>query len=120
MTDQSFHQLRYQLKVRISPVGFKHGELRVVPARDPFVTKVAVHLEHLGKPADQKAFQIELRRDPQEKINSQRLMMSLKRLDSSAAGHVLHHRRFHLDKTAVIKKFPDLTEHPAPDQECPP
>src|ERR1700757_338362 len=120
MTDQSFHQLRYQLKVRISPVRFQHGELRVVPARDPFVTKVAVHLEYLGKSADQKAFKIELRRDAQEKIDSQRVMMSLKRLSRSTAGHRLHHRRFHLDKTAVIKELPDLTEHPAPDQECPP
>src|ERR1700733_1563344 len=119
MTDQVFHELRYQLKVCISPIGFQHGELGVMPARDAFIAKVPVQLEDLRKSANQESFQVELRRDSQEKINPQCVMMSLEWLRCSAAGHCLHHRRFHLDKATVIKKLPDLTEHLAPNQECP-
>jgi hypothetical protein len=53
------------LEVGEGPVGFEHGELRIVAARDALVAEVAVEFEDFGEAADQQALEEQLRRDAQ-------------------------------------------------------
>src|SRR5438132_7964132 len=61
MADEFLDQLGHFFKIGVSPIGFEHRELRVVPARDAFVSEVAVELENSVEPADEQPLQIKLR-----------------------------------------------------------
>ena len=108
MADQFLDQLGDLLEIRVGPVAFEHGELRIVPARDAFVAEVAVHFEDLVEPADEQSFQVKLRRDAQIEIDPERLVMRAKRLRRRAARDGLQHRRFHFLKPARFHEAPHL------------
>ena len=108
MADQLLDQLRDLLEIRVGPIAFEHGELRIVPARDAFVAEVAVHLENLVETADEQSLQIKLRRDPQKEIDPERLVMGAERLRRRAACDRLQHRRFHFLKPARLHEAPHL------------
>ena len=58
-------------EIGISPINFEHGEFRIVLPGNAFVSKVPVQLEYFRESANQKAFQIEFRRDPEIEIESE-------------------------------------------------
>src|SRR3954471_5285111 len=96
MTNESLHQIRHLLEIGVCPVDLEHGELRIVTARNSFVSKVPVQLEHLGKTGHQETFQVKLRCDSQIKIQTKGVVMSLEWFGSSSSGHCLQHRSLHL------------------------
>ena len=68
-----------------------------MPRRDALVPEIAIDLIHAFEPADDEPLQIKLRRDPQIKIDIERIVMGHEGLRRGAAVERLHHRRFHLD-----------------------
>ena len=52
MAGEFLDEIGHFLEVGERPVGFQHGELRIVAARDAFVAEVAVEFEDLGEAAD--------------------------------------------------------------------
>ncbi len=113
MANQFLHQIGDLLEIRIGPVGFEHGELGIVPARNAFVPEVSVQLENLVEAAHEQPLQIKLRRDAERKIEAERIVMGAERLGRRAARHRLQHRRFHFQKSAVFQK----PAHLAHDQD---
>ena len=105
MADQFLDQVRDLLEIGIGPVGFEHGELRIVLSRDAFVAEVAVQLEDLVETADEQTLQIKFRRDAQIKIEPERLVMGAERFRRRAARDGLQHRRLHFQKSALLHEI---------------
>ena len=111
MTNQFFDEVRHLLEIGICPVGFEHGEFRIVLSGNAFVAEVPVDFENLVEPAYQQTFQIQLRRDAQIKIEAERLVMRAERLGRGAAGDGLQNRRLHFQKAALLEKTPGLANN---------
>src|SRR4026207_152779 len=60
---------------------------------------------------NQKTLQIKFRRDPQIKIQSQRLMTSREWLCRRSACDRLQHRSLHFHKAAILQKTANLTNN---------
>ena len=117
MTDQFFNKVRDFLEIGIGPVGFEHGELGIVSSRNAFIAEVAIQFEDLVEAADEQTLQIKLRRDPQIKIEPERLVMGAERFRRRAARDGLQHRRFHFEKSARLHELPDLAQDRDPFRE---
>ena len=61
--------------------------------RDAFVAEVAVDLEHALEAADDQALQVQLRRDAQEHLHVERVVVRDERLGRGAARDRVQHRR---------------------------
>ena len=88
-------------------VELHHGELGVVADRDPFVAEVAVDLEDPLEAADHQPLQIELRRDAQEELHVERVVMGGEGPRRGAAGDRLHHRRFDFEEIVLDHEVAD-------------
>src|SRR3981081_3759336 len=104
MTNQFFAQVRHLFEVRISPIRFQHGELRIVFSRNSFVPKVSVELKHFIESAHEQTLEIKFRRNTQIKIESKRFVTRLKWLRSRSARYRLKNRRCTLQKTFVFEE----------------
>ena len=62
--------------------------------REAFVAEVAVDFEHLLETADDQTLQIQLRRDAQELLHVERVVVRDEGLGCGTAGDRVHHRRF--------------------------
>ena len=97
-------------QVAVVPVGrveLQHRELGVVPRRDAFVAEVAVDLEHALEAADDQALQVQLRRDAQEQLHVERVVVRDERPGRGAAGDRLHHRRLDLEEAVRDHELAD-------------
>ena len=95
------HQL---LIVAVGLVELEHRELGIVLRRDPFVPEVTVDLVDAFDAADRQPLQIELRRDAQEQLHVERVVMRHERPRERAAGNRLHHRRLDLEIAARVQE----------------
>jgi hypothetical protein len=100
-------------------VELEHRELGVVLRRDPFVAEVPVDLVDPLEAADHEALQIELRRDPQEELHIERVVVRHERPGERASGKGLHHRRLDFEVAASVQEAANAVEDPAPDLEHP-
>ena len=73
----------------------------------PFVAEVAVDLVDALQAADHQALQVKFRRDAQEQIDVERVVMGDERPRGGASGDRLHHRSFDLDEVARIEEAAD-------------
>ena len=110
------HQL---LVVAVGLVELEHRELGVVLRRDPLVPEVAVDLVDPLDAADRQPLQIQLRRDAQEQLHVERVVMRHERPRQRAAGDRLHHRRLDFEVAARVQEAADRRQHPAADLEHP-
>ncbi len=110
------HQI---LVVAVGLVELEHRELGVVLRRDPLVPEVAVDLVDAFDSADGQALEIELRRDAQEQLHVERVVMRDERPRERAAGDRLHHRRLDFEVAARVQKRADRRQHPAAHLEYP-
>src|SRR4051794_9135560 len=108
MTNHLLDQVCDLFEISVGPVPFEHRELRIVPPRYAFVPEVSVQLENLVEPPDQEPLEVKLGRDSQIQVESERLVMSSKRLRRRAAGHGLEHRRLHFEKTSRFHEASDF------------
>ena len=87
--------------VRVVAVGLvelEHRELGVVAGGQALVAEHPPDLEHPLEAADGEALQVELRRDPQEELHVERVVVRGERLGQRAAGDRVEDRRLHLDE----------------------
>ena len=102
--DQLLGELHQVVVVGVGLVELEHGELGVVLGADAFVAEVAVDLVDAVEAADDQALQIELRRDAQEEVHVERVVMGLEGPRRGAAGDLLHHRRFDFEVAALVEE----------------
>src|SRR5205807_6108194 len=93
-------------------------EFRIVLPRNAFVSKIPVQFKHLGESANEQAFQIKLRRDPQIQIKPERFVVSTKWRSGRAASHRLQNRRLHFRKTAILQKPANFAHQRDPFLKC--
>src|SRR3569833_2128848 len=67
-SQQVAHQRHHAAVVAVRLINLEHGELRVVPARDPLVAEIAANFEYAIEPRDEHALEIEFERDAEKKI----------------------------------------------------
>ena len=65
-------------------VELEHRELGIVPRRQAFVAEHAGDLEHAVEAADDEPLQVELRRDAQEEVHVERVVVRDERTCASA------------------------------------
>src|SRR5215469_14175002 len=106
MTNQFFSQIRHLLEIRICPVSLKHREFRIVLSRNPFVSKVTIDFKNLVEPAYKQTLEIELQRDAEVKIETERLVMCTERFGGGASGNRLQNWRLNFQKAAFFQKAP--------------
>ena len=90
--------------VRIGLVELEHGELGVVLRADALVAEVAVDLVDAVQAADDQALEVKLRRDAQEEVDVQRIVVRREGPRRGAAGDGLHHRGFDFEIAAVVEE----------------
>jgi hypothetical protein len=86
-------------------ISLKHRKLRVVAARDAFVTKVAVEFEDLSEASNEEALEVELRRNTHSERHAEGIVMSLERLGGSATGHVVKHWGLNFEVVTLVKEI---------------
>ena len=97
----------------IGPVELHHGEFGVVLDGNPFIAEIPVDFKNPVETAHHQTFQIQLRRDPQEQIHFQGVVMGHKRFGRGSAGDRLHHRGFHLEIIVLDHEIADQVDDPA-------
>ena len=110
MTDQFFNEIRHLLEIRVGPVGFEHGELRIMFSGNAFVAKVAIDFKDLVEPAYQQPFQIKLRRNAQIKIETERFVVGAERLGRRASSDRLQDWRLDFQKAALFEETSRLPD----------
>src|SRR5439155_5532103 len=98
ITNQFLDEIRYLFEIRIGPVGFQHGEFRIVFSGNAFVAKVAVDFKDFVEPTHQQPFQIKLRRNEQVEIETNRFVVRAERLGRRAASDGLQDWRLDFQK----------------------
>jgi hypothetical protein len=93
------------------PVRLEHRELGVVLRRDPLVAEVAADLVHALEPADQETLQVQLRRDAQEHVDVERLVMGHERRRETASGDGLQHRGLDLHVPLAVEMCSEGRQH---------
>ena len=106
-----------RLVVAVGLVELEHRELGVVLRRDPLVPEVTVDLVDPFDAADAQPLEVELRRDAQEQLHVERVVMRHERAGEGAAGNRLHHRRLDLEIAASVEELPHRGQHAAPHLE---
>ena len=99
------------LVVAVGLVELEHRELGIVLGRDPLVAEVAVDLVDPLEAADDQPLQIQLRRDAQEELHVERVVVRHERPRQRAAGDRLHHRRLDFEIAARVQEPADRREH---------
>ncbi len=102
-TTQLLREVHQVAVVRVRPVELDHRELGVVPRGQPLVAEIPVDLVDLLEPADDQALEVELRRDAQEHLHVERVVVRDEGPGRGAAGNRLHHRRLHFHEAAIVE-----------------
>jgi hypothetical protein len=94
----------------VGQVGLAHRELGIVPRGEPLVAEVAPDLEHALEAAHQQPLEVQLRRDAQEELHVQRVVVRDERPRRRAAGDGLQQRRLHLEEAAPLQEGPQVRD----------
>ena len=94
--------------IAVGLIDFEHRELRVVLPRNTFVAENSANLEHAVVAAHKQTFEPQLRRDAQEKVHAESVVVGLERPRRRAARRAFQHRRFHFDELLRFEKPPDV------------
>ena len=84
---------------------------------EAFVAKVAVDLEHLLEAAHDQTLEVELRRNAQEQLHVERVVVGGKGFGRGAAGDGMHHRRLHLEEAVADHVIANRLHHAAAGHE---
>ncbi len=81
---------------------------------NPLVAEVAVEFVDAVHAADEEALEVEFRRDAQEELHVERVVVRDERLRRGAPRDGVHHRRLHLQEPARIEELPQKPDdlHP--------
>ena len=106
-----FDKLGHDFEVGEGLVGFEHRELRIVTARDAFVTEVTVEFEKLGETTDEQPFQEKLRSDAHGERHAEGVVMRLEGACGGPTGDALKHRGFDFEVAAGVEEVADRSDH---------
>ena len=112
-------ELHEHLIVHVGPVELEHRELGVVLRRDALIPEVTIDLEHPFDSAHGQPLEVQLRRDAQEQLHVERVVMRDERPGQRAAGERLHHRRLDLEEAMAGEEVAHRGHRPAADFEHP-
>ena len=101
VAQQVFGEAHQILVVPVRRVELHHRELGVVPHADAFVAETPVDLEHALEAADDQALQVQLRRDAQEHLLVQRVVVRDEGLGVGPAGNGVQHGRLDFHEAAL-------------------
>ena len=87
--------------------------------RQALVAKAAVDFVDALESAHHKAFQEQFGRNAQVQIGIQAVVVGHERTRRGAAGDGVHHRRFHLQKTAIVEEAPQRRDDASAQLEDP-
>ncbi len=107
------------MEVLVGLVELEHRELGVVARGDAFVPEVAVDLEDFLQAAHGEALQVQLRRDAQEELHVERVVVRLERPCRGSARNRMHHRRLDLEVAALHEELADRLHELRADLEGP-
>ena len=93
-SQQVLGQVHQVMIIRIGLIEFQHGEFRIMPGRQPLVTKITINLVDLFITTDNQSFQIQFRCDTQKQVHVQRIVEGSERPCSGTTRNGLHHRCF--------------------------
>jgi len=108
--DELFAEGHQIVIVRVGLIELKHGELGVVARADALVAEVAVNLVDAIHAADYEPLEVELRRDAEEEIQIERVMVRSEWLSGGASSDLVHHGSFDFEVAATIEKLADGAE----------
>ena len=117
--DQLLGERHQLLVVAVRLIELQHGELGVVPCRNPFIPEAPIDLVHPLEAAHHQPLEIQLRRDPKVERHIERVMVRHEWPGARATGQWLHHRRLDLEIPARVETLPHRGEYVAPDFEDP-
>ena len=100
------------LIVAVGLVQLQQREFGVVPRADALVAEVARELVDALEPADQAALQVQLRRDAQEQVHVQRVVVRRERPGGGAAVDRLQYGRFDFEKSAAMQHAAGVVDDP--------
>ena len=103
MGDELLGERHHVAVVAVGLVELEHRELGVVPGRQALVAEHPADLEHPLEAADHEPLQVQLRRDAQEELHVERVVVGGERLGQGAAGDRVEDRRLDLDEAAVLE-----------------
>ncbi len=108
---RALHHDHEVVVVGIRDVQLEHRELRVVPGRHAFIAEVAVDLVDAFEAADHQPLEIQLRRDAQEHVHVERVVMRLEGPRGGAARDGLQHRRLDFEEIHRVEKIAQVAQH---------
>ena len=96
-------EIHHRVVVGIGLIHLHGGELRVVTGAHPFIPEDAAQLVHPLEPAHHQPLQVQLRGNPKEQRQIQRVVMGDERAGIRPAGLRLQHRRFDLEELTLVQ-----------------
>src|SRR6185312_15688289 len=102
--DELFGEVHQVVVVSVGLVELEHGELGVVPGADAYVAEVAVDLVDAVEAADDEALQVKLRRDAEEEVDVEFVVVRGEGARGGPASDGLHHRRLDFEVAACVEE----------------
>ena len=119
MSDDLLGQAHHVGVVGIGLVELERREFGVMPRRQALIAKAAVDLEHLvGEPADDEPLQMQFRRDAEEELHIERVVVRDEGLGRGAARDRVEHRRFDFEIAARQQKGAHRRDDAAAPAQC--
>ena len=103
LSKHGFSEVHQIMIIRVRLIELHHGEFRIVPRGESFVTKITVNFEYFFKSTHNQTLQIQLGCDAQVHSLIQRIVMRHKWLGTRTTRDHMHHGCFHFHKTLGLK-----------------
>ena len=105
LLDEVARQVGHAVIVRVGLIGLQRRELGAVGGVHALVTEIAVDFEDAVHAADDRALEVDLRRDAQVELGIERIHVRREGAGSRATVDHLQHRRLKLDVVAAEEVF---------------
>ena len=116
-TDHLLGEFHHPDVVGIGLIDLHRGEFGVVAGADPLIAEDPAQFVDTLKATDHKALEVQLRGNPQGEGQIERVVVGLKGTGIGTTGFALEHRRFDLEKLAIVQPAADATHQPGPTAE---
>ena len=106
-TQHVLGQVHQVMVITVCLIELQHGEFRIMPGGEAFITEVTVDLEHLLEAAYHQPLQVQFRRNAQVHVQVQAVVMGDEGARGGAAGDHLQHRGFGFHKVFLHQEVTD-------------
>ncbi len=109
--NQRTRQFGHGVVIAVGLVCLEHRELGRVRRVDAFVSEGAADLVHLFDAAHDAPLQVQLGRNSKRHVEVECVQMRVERTRRRPAVHSLQNRRFHLEVSEPVQRFPQRAHH---------